>query len=234
MKISVIIPTFNEINNINPLLNSILSNEDNFITEILIIDSPLSTDGLSTLKFPDKIKYYQSIKTGRANQMNFGASLANGDILYFVHADVLLPLKFDLQIVNSINNGFNLGCFRYKFNSQNPLLKINGFFTRFPFIWCRGGDQTLFIEKNSFKAIGGFDSKYVIMEDYDIILRAKKNNLRFEILKENILVSDRKYQNRNYFKVQWANLIAMRMFMSKKHSSEEIKNKYYENLKILN
>ena len=80
--------------------------------------------------------------------MNEAAAIAKGDVLYFVHADTIVTKSFYADIQKAIAEGFEMGCYRYKFDQyKNPLLYINSFFTRFPMLWCRGGDQTLFVKK---------------------------------------------------------------------------------------
>ena len=76
---------------------------------------------------------------------------------------------------------------------------------------CRRGDQSLFIKKELFDELGGYDDELKIMEDYDFIKRAKKEFL-FKVIPKNILVSARKYQNNSYLKVNLANLIVFWMY----------------------
>lgn len=45
---------------------------------------------------------------------------------------------------------FALGCFRFKFESKKALLKINSNITLFDRLWCRGGDQSLFVLEHVF------------------------------------------------------------------------------------
>ena len=63
--------------------------------------------------------------------MNEGAAAANGEILFFVHTDSRPPNEFWGDIIQAFTEEFDVGCFRFKFNSSNWLLKINSFFTRF-------------------------------------------------------------------------------------------------------
>ena len=229
MKISVIIPTYNEADNIGCLIESLKIYGEKHLHEIIIADSPNSTD--TTKEIAQKLGAIaqKSPQKGRAFQMNFGASLATGEILYFVHADIKVNPDYAFDIVNAINSGHNFGCYRYQFDTDDWLLKVNAFCTRMPFIWCRGGDQTLFIRKKDFLKVGKFRDDYQIMEDYEFIIRAKKV-LKFKIIPKNVVVSARKYKTNSYLRVQKANLKVMRMFLSGKASQEEMIETYHRML----
>mgnify|MGYP001580311692 CR=1 FL=1 len=77
--------------------------------------------------------------------MNFGEDVLKGDVLYFVHAESRPPKDFFKHIMKAIADGYDMGCFRFKFNSSKLMLKLNSYFTRFDREMCRGGNQTLFI-----------------------------------------------------------------------------------------
>jgi rSAM/selenodomain-associated transferase 2 len=229
LKISVIIPTYNEADNIGCLIESLKIYGEKHLHEIIIADSPNSTD--TTKEIAQKLGAIaqKSPQKGRAFQMNFGASLATGEILYFVHADIKVNPDYAFDIVNAINSGHDFGCYRYQFDTDDWLLKVNAFCTRMPFIWCRGGDQTLFIRKKDFLKVGKFRDDYQIMEDYEFIIRAKKV-LKFKIIPKNVVVSARKYKTNSYLRVQKANLKVMRMFLSGKASQEEMMETYHRML----
>ena len=225
MKISVIIPTFNEADNISFLIASLKKYGGSNLQEIIVIDSLNSTDKTFEIAQNLGVVAVKSSKKGRAAQMNYGVSLAKGEILYFVHADTIINPDYSTDILQALSHGYHLGCYRNKFNSPHLLLKINAFFTRFPFLWCRGGDQTLFISKSDFVNIGGFREDYVIMEDYEFIVRANKI-LKFKIIPKNVIVSARKYETNSYLRVQKANLTVMRMFLGGKASQQEMADTY--------
>lgn len=225
MKISVIIPTFNEADNIACLIESLKIYGDTNLHEIIIVDSPNSTDNTNEIAQNLSTISIKSPQKGRAAQMNFGASVATGDILYFVHADTKVNPDYCSDIAKAISTGHDFGCYRYKFDTDNWLLKVNAFFTRLPFIWCRGGDQTLFIRKDDFIKVGKFREDYQIMEDYEFIIRANKV-LKFKIIPKNVIVSARKYKTNSYLRVQKANFIVMRMFLSGKASQQEMTETY--------
>ncbi len=225
LKISVIIPTFNEADTIGRLIETLKEFSNSQVLEIIVVDSPDSTDNTFEIAQSLDILVVKSPQKGRATQMNFGALLASGEILYFVHADTKVNPDYAFDIQKAILTGYDFGCYRYRFDSPSILLKINAFFTRLPFIWCRGGDQTLFIRKEDFLKVGKFREDYQIMEDYEFITRANKV-LKFKIIPKNVVVSARKYKTNSYLRVQKANFIVMRMFLNGKASQQEMTETY--------
>ena len=207
--VSIIIPTYNEQDCVGNLIKYLKLNAPRNV-EIIISDGG-STDETIAVATAEGATVVISPKKGRATQMNFGASFATGNIFYFVHADCLPPKNFYAEITTSLNKGFHLGRFRTKFKSNSILLKLNAFFTRFDWFICYGGDQTLFISVDTFKKINGFNEAMLIMEDFDIVQRARKN-FQYAVLKEKVLVSARKYKTNSWLKVQLANRAVVKMY----------------------
>ncbi len=219
--ISIIIPALNEAPNLQKLLPALRQNTKVPI-EIIVVDGGSTDDSLNVCA--SHAVTALTGKKGRAIQMNFGASQAKGDILYFVHADAIPPKGYGESIIQAIQEGFPIGCFRLKFDSNSLLLKINGYFTRFDRSWTRGGDQTLYVTTPLFQQFKGYDESCVIMEEYDFMDRVRPHH-PFKIIPKNILISARKYEKNGYFKVQIANLIAMRMYL-RGAPKEDIATKY--------
>jgi len=210
MTISVIIPTFNEAPTIQRLVTEVLANGAGHLAEVLVIDGG-STDQTLELARQGGARALVSPKAGRAAQMNYGASLASGDILYFVHADVRLPATFVSDIRTAVGEGYEAGCYRFRFDSAHPLLRLNSYGTRFRGLMSRGGDQTLFITRPLFDRLNGFNERFVIMEDFEIITRIRQQAL-FRILPKDVIVSARKYATNSWLRVQIANLTAFSLF----------------------
>ena len=211
MNITVIIPTLNEAKNIQRLLLHLSNCGNENLVDIIVVYAN-STDGTLSVARQYGAKTIYSDISSRAYQMNLGAKAAKGDILYFVHADTIPPMNFRKDIVKAMEKGSHLGCYRFKSESHNPLLAVNSFFTRLPFLWCWGGDQTLFIRKAIFKKEGGFDENYIIMEDFELIKRLWKK-YSFTIIPKSVMVSSaRKYKHNGYLQVTLANLKVIRMF----------------------
>jgi len=210
MKLSVIIPTFNEAANIARLVGELRYHAASEAVEILVVDahSPDDTAGLARQAGATVLLAPQA---GRAAQMNHGAAHATGDVLYFVHADVRIHPDYVATIGQAVAQEYAAGCYRFRFDSAHPLLRINSYGTRFEGIMSRGGDQTLFITRVLFEQLGGFNERFVVMEDFEIIQRIRRV-APFLIVPKDVLVSARKYENNSWLRVQVANLTAFSLY----------------------
>ncbi|WP_210518599.1 TIGR04283 family arsenosugar biosynthesis glycosyltransferase [Hymenobacter terricola] len=213
MSFSVIIPTFNEAATIARLVQELRRYDPRREVEILVVDAH-SPDGTADAARRAGATVLLAPRPGRAAQMNHGAAHATGDILYFVHADVGIHPGYVATIRAAVGRGYEAGCYRFRFDSRHPLLRINSFGTRFEGLMSRGGDQTLFITKVLFQRLGGFNERFVIMEDFEIIIRIRRAAL-FLIVPHDVLISARKYETNGWLRVQIANLTAFSLFFLK-------------------
>ncbi|MGB6037294.1 MAG: TIGR04283 family arsenosugar biosynthesis glycosyltransferase [Cryomorphaceae bacterium] len=189
--ISIIIPVLNEESTIGRLVKHLLyAGSAENIQEIILVDGG-STDGsLAIMRELEGVVLIQSEK-GRAIQMNAGARMAKGEILYFLHADSFPPPGFDEKVLAAPASA---GCFRLKFEQANSLwLKLAPWFTKFGSSLFRGGDQSLFVAAEIFRSLGGFDERYKIYEDIEFIHRIRRQH-DFSILNDFITTSSRRFQ----------------------------------------
>ncbi|MCW3113274.1 MAG: glycosyl transferase [Segetibacter sp.] len=225
--ISIVIPTYNEADNIARLVSYLVANSGKNVCEIIVSDGGSTDETINIAKLAGA-KAVLSTNKGRAAQMNYGASLAHGDILYFIHADTFPPISFANDIEKAVSKGYAFGRYRTAFDSPKMILKINAFFTRFDWFVCYGGDQTLFMTKSLFNAINGFNEEMRIMEDYEIVTRAKEIG-RYKIFSKAARVSARKYDTNSWLKVQWANKTIVQMYKNGA-TQQDMVNKYKEML----
>ena len=209
--ISVIIPAHNEKKNLEKLLAH-LSSSALGSCEVILALSDQTNDGSHTVVATPSVKLISCQGRGRALQMNEAASTATGDIFVFLHADVLPPKTFLEDIRKTVKEGFDAGFFSYRFDSPSFWLKINARFTGVNGIFTGGGDQCLFIKKEVFKALNGFDEAQVIMEDFEFFRRMKKSGIPYKIVKNDLLVSARKYRFNSYVRVNLTNLLLVILF----------------------
>ena len=57
------------------------------------------------------------------------------------------------------------------------------------------GFGCLYVTREVFDSVNGFDTSLFIMEDYDLILKAKRAKYKNGVIKIAYLTSDRRYQN---------------------------------------
>jgi len=210
MAISVIIPAYNEGDRVYNLISFINQFAAGIVCETIVVDAA-STDNTCEQATLAGAKVIQFLAKSRASQMNAGASVAKGNVLYFVHADVRLVPTFALDIKEAVTQNYQAGCYRYLFDSDKWLLKINAYCTRFKSLMCRGGDQTLFVTKQVFETLSGYNEYYAVMEDYDFIRRLRRK-YTFRIIPKNVVVSARKYDRNSWLRVQLVNLFAFILF----------------------
>lgn len=199
--ISIIIPTFNEEENIAETIDQVKKiDPGQYATEIIVADGN-STDRTREIAANAGAIVIISEKKGRAAQMNFGASIAKEEILYFLHADSIPPKRFSNYILDAVKRNVISGCFRLSFDHKHWFLKANCWFTRFNVNAVRFGDQSLFVTKEVFNKCGGFREDLLMMEDQEIIHRIKKYG-KFTVMNAEIITSARKYSDNGIYRMQ--------------------------------
>lgn len=202
MKLSIIIPTYNEAEGISDFIRHIQQIISLNEYEILVCDGG-SRDGTRTLAKLEGAKVIESGRKRRSIQMNRGAEAAQGNILYFLHADTLPPEHFDRDIIQALQKGYDAGCFRLKFDYDHPFLRLMSWFTRFNIDIFRFGDQSLFLHKSLFDNVRGFNEDLVVMEDQDIIHRIRKAGGNFSLLSKSVITSARRYREVGIVRLQF-------------------------------
>ncbi|MEP6700955.1 MAG: TIGR04283 family arsenosugar biosynthesis glycosyltransferase [Bacteroidota bacterium] len=197
---SIIIPTYNEANQIAKTINKVHAAIGKHEMEIIVVDGGSTDD---TVKIAEQCGaiVVKSSRKGRAAQMNKGASIAKYKILYFLHADSIPPNDFTSTILNAYKKGAQCGCFRLAFDYDHWFLKVNTWFTRFNVNAIRFGDQSLFVDRDVFQKSGGFREDLMMMEDQEIIHRLRKFG-KFKVLNDVILTSARKYLDNGVYRMQ--------------------------------
>ncbi len=108
MKVSIIIPTYNEADVISSCLSS-LNQQSYKDFEVIIVDDG-STDGtLQILRAASDIKVYSQNHQGPAMARNLGAKHAKGEILVFIDSDMTFDKKFITMLIRPIVNGQSKG-----------------------------------------------------------------------------------------------------------------------------
>ena len=194
-KISIIIPTYNESENL-PILLSDLSTITGKV-EVIIADCN-SEDKTRDIACIYGAKIYKSKKKNRGLQLNIGARNAKGEWFVFIHADSRLNEKFLKHIKSIVKSDKNLIYFlKLKINNKKIiyrfleiLVNLRSYLFKDPY-----GDQGLIIHRKAYLKNKGY-RKIPLMEDIDFIKRlGNKKNLR--MLNIPIYTSSRKWEKNN-------------------------------------
>lgn len=171
MRLSVVIPVLNEGNGIQPLLSSLQSIRAQG-HEIIVVDGG-SNDATIALAKPLSDRVVISSR-GRAPQMNAGAAVASGNVLFFLHADSQLPGNFIELIVDAMNHS-RWGRFDIRLSGDRFLFRVVEWFMnqRSRSSGISTGDQGLFVTRELFDAVGGFPA-IALMEDIAITKKLRK------------------------------------------------------------
>lgn len=225
--ISIIIPTYNEENQLPKLLQHLQDFGQKEI-EIIVVDGG-STDRTQKIAKEFHVLFLSSPKRGRATQMNFGAAKAKGKIIYFVHADTIPPKSYVKDIYAAVKIGFDLGRYCSSYQSKSLLLKLNALLSVLDTVAGMGGDQTLFVTKQIFYECGGFNEEMRIMEEFDFCKRARAKG-RYKIFYKCVSISARKYETNGWLTVQKANFKVFKMY-SAGAAQEDLVSTYRKMLK---
>jgi len=109
MKISVIIPTYNEENHISECLDS-LSTQTYQDYEVIVVDDG-STDKTVSIIKSKRIKVLSQEHLGAGSARNLGSKNAKGEILVFIDADMIVSQNYLEQISKPIIEGNSKGTF---------------------------------------------------------------------------------------------------------------------------
>ena len=224
-RISIIIPTINEANNLPLLLSdlSIIQKEG----EILIIDCG-SEDRTLDIANIYGAKIYKSKEKNRGLQLDIGAKNSIGEWLIFLHADSRLPHDWLIKIKSVLKGDKNsIYYFKFKINDKKMIYRVLEILVNFrsQFFKQPYGDQGLIIHKSNYLKNNGF-RKIPLMEDIDFLRRLKnKNDLKQ--LNLPIFTSSRKWERTNIFLQAFRNWNFRRRWL-KGESTKSIYSDYYK------
>ena len=223
-KVSIIIPTYNEANNLPLLLSdlSILKGEG----EILIIDCG-STDKTLDIANIYGTKIHKAHEKNRGLQLSIGAKNALGEWFLFLHADSRLTSKWFTNIQKVlIDSESYIYFFQFKVNNKNIIYRFLEILVNFRSCFFKKpyGDQGLLIHKKTYFKNNGY-KKIPLMEDLDFITRLK-NKKNLKLLKFPIYTSSRKWEKTNIFIQTFKNWNLRRRWL-KGASMESIYSDYY-------
>lgn len=172
--ISVIIPTWNEAENLPATVESLRTGG---IEDIVVVDGA-SSDGTADVADRLECRVFVESEADRAMQMNLGATVAAGKTLLFLHADTVVPKESicALRETMGVLPEYVGGGFARRFDSPSPILRKTCEWSEWR---CRKygiflGDQGIFVLPEIFDRLGGFDENFGPGEDIDFTMRMRR------------------------------------------------------------
>ena len=224
-KISIIIPTINEANNLPLLLSdlSIIQKEG----EIIIVDCG-SEDKTIDIANIYGAKVYKSYERNRGLQLDMGAKNSKGDWLIFLHADTRLTHDWFGKLNSVLKGDKNyIYYFKFKINHNKIIYRILEILVNFRSQYFKQpyGDQGLIIHRKTYIENNGF-KKIPLMEDVDF-LRRLNNKKNLKQLNLPIFISSRKWEKNNILLQAFKNWNLRRRWL-KGESTKSIYSDYYK------
>jgi len=224
-KISIIIPTINEANNLPLLLSdlSIIQKEG----EIIIVDCG-SEDKTIDVANIYGAKVYKSKERNRGLQLDMGAKNSKGEWLIFLHADTRLTHDWFTKIKTVLKADKNyIYYFKFRINNKKILYRVLEILVNFRSHYFKQpyGDQGLIIHRSIYIKNNGF-RKIPLMEDVDF-LRRLNNKKYLKQLNLSIFTSSRKWERTNIFLQALKNWNFRRRWL-KGESTKSIYSDYYK------
>lgn len=194
--VAIIVPTFNEFDNIVATLQPLQSLRQQG-HEIIVADGG-SDDKTIELARSLADRVINTAK-GRARQMNDGAQHASSEVLLFLHADTQLPGNAVELIQQSLPQK-KWGRFDVRLSGKQPLLRVVELMMnwRSRLSGIASGDQAIFIRRDLFESIGGY-ADIPLMEDIAISKSLKRHG-RPACIKTRLTTSSRRWEENGIFK----------------------------------
>ncbi|MBI2196061.1 glycosyltransferase [Candidatus Daviesbacteria bacterium] len=210
--LAIVIPTLNEEHFVGYLLDSIIK-QAVWPKEIVVVDVYSQDQTVEQVKLRQsllpQLKLFQIPKFTVSRQRNFGAQHTSARHLLFLDADTelrganVLKRYFeqikktnpDLAVVTN-NPTTNYWKDKVFFTAMDLLFKI------LKPIWPLATGINMYIKRQTFERIGGFDENITVGEDFEIVYRLVKAGGKFSIISDpKIHTSPRRFEKEGRIKL---------------------------------
>jgi rSAM/selenodomain-associated transferase 2 len=172
-KLSIVIPTLNESENIGPCLQAIHNQES--VHEVILVDGG-SKDNTKQIAKSYEAQIIDS-KRGRGHQIKAGVDHSQADVILILHADCVLREGITAKVINVLRKnpqytGGAVGMSYFHSSLSNRFIAfLNN--ARCSLAGISFGDQAQFFRREALPLIGGFPDM-MLMEDLELSMRLKE------------------------------------------------------------
>lgn len=186
--LSAVIPVLNEAEAIPRLVRRLRTAA---VDEVIVVDGG-SCDGTRERAAAAGARVVLAAP-GRGRQLEAGARAAQGEALWFLHADVSPPPRAG-QLIRAALRGSRIaaGSFTIQFAGPGRAARFfTWLYPRLALFGLRYGDASLFVRRDAYFEVGGF-RPYPIFEDLDLIRRLQRRG-PWHTLPEPLIASSRRF-----------------------------------------
>jgi rSAM/selenodomain-associated transferase 2 len=206
--LSIIIPTLNEGRSLGVTLEAIAKARGR--VEIIVVDGGSEDETVEIARrFGAQVV---ASHRGRGLQMHAGACSARGEVLWFLHADTIVPPDAVEQIGKALARDAEIvgGNFAIHFDGESRAARfLTWLYPQLRKLGLCYGDSAIFVRAYSYREVGGF-KPFPLFEDLDLVRRLKARG-RLVHLPAVVVTSSRRFEGRNFplTFIRWAILQAL-------------------------
>ena len=198
--ISFIVPAHNEervlaetLRTLSTAAQTLVAKSDESF-EILVV-SDASTDRTAEIALENGARVIVVNHRQIAATRNAGAKAANGDLFFFVDADTLVSAELLREATSLLASGCAGGGARVKLEPGMPLWvrAMTWFLSALYFSMNLGAGCFLFVRRDIFEAVGGFDETLFAAEETYLSMAIKKHG-KFRLTRMRVTTSGRKFR----------------------------------------
>lgn len=219
MELSVIVPTFNEEQTLPHLVASLAAQQK--VRFELIVSDGGSVD--ATVETARMLAQRQGIdlpivmgETGRGNQLNRGAEIAQGRFLLFLHADSrfddLLALRKGIDTVSGFADRVVAGHYALRFRLSSPETPLSYYYYESKACLnrrqCTHGDQGIMVSREIFQRTGPFHTFPAMLAETRFADRVRSVG-EMALIPAEVFTSARRFETEGIYQRQVMNAILM-------------------------
>jgi rSAM/selenodomain-associated transferase 2 len=192
--LSIIIPALNEACCIGATLDAISQLSGR--VEMIVVDGG-SDDDTGEISSARGAKVITSGR-GRGMQMHRGACVAQGSVLWFLHADTIVPPDAVERISEALHDPqVEAGNFNVRFNGRGSAARfMTWLYPQLRRLGLCYGDSAIFVRREAYEQIGGFKS-FPIFEDLDLLRELRKLGGIVHV-PATVVTSSRRFEGRRF------------------------------------
>ncbi|HEX8653394.1 MAG TPA: TIGR04283 family arsenosugar biosynthesis glycosyltransferase [Pyrinomonadaceae bacterium] len=194
--LSIIIPALNEAHSIAATLDAV--KEVRGCVEVIVVDGGSRDGTLEILRSRRGGVQVIESERGRGLQMHAGASRAQGEVLWFLHADTIPAAEAGERISEALRDASVVGGnFRVRFEGASKAARFLTWL--YPHLRKLGlcyGDSGIFVRRDVYRRIGGF-KPFPIFEDLELVRQLRRVG-RMAHVQATVTTSSRRFEGRSF------------------------------------